>query len=84
MIETTFIPELSVIASQASYIILVKEEKMTHKILLSVREGFRDFNLSSQEKEFINKYRGKIILLKNKKEIKKFLEALEKDHKYYI
>lgn len=83
IIETTFIEELSIIANQATLIVLVKDVEATKKILLSIKECFNLYQLSSQEKEFIHKYRGKIVLLKNKKEIKKFLIALEKDEKYW-
>ena len=83
IIETNFIEDLPVIANQATLIVLVKEIESTRKILLSVRDGFLLYQLSQDEKEFINKYRGKVVLLKNKSEIKKFLTALEKDEKYW-
>ena len=83
IVETSFIDELPVIANQATIIVLVKEVNAKKKILLSIKEGFYLYQLSSEEKKFVNKYRGKVIILKNKKEIKKFLVALENDEKYW-
>ena len=83
IIETTFIQDLPVIANQATIIVLVKEKTPMSGILLCLREGLPLLSLSSEEKEFVNKYRGKVVILKNKMEINKFLIALEKDQKYW-
>ena len=82
IIETSFINNLSILANQATIIFLIKESE-TKGLLKSIREATLLNELSKEEKDFIKKYRSKIILLKNKKEINKCIEALDKDENYW-
>lgn len=82
IIETPLINNLPIIASQANYIILIKEEK-NKRFLRSLKEGMEFNKLSKEEKDLLKKYPSKIIILKNKKEIEKCLEAMKKDEKYW-
>ena len=82
LIETSKIENLSIIATQATKIIIIKEDNRK-SLLKSLREATLINRLSNEEKEFIRKYRNKIILLKNKEEVKKCIEALDNDDSYW-
>ena len=82
IIETDFLPHLPILTKQATTIIYIKKyQKM--KLRNIHKEKSTTYELEDKEKEFIEKYKNKIILLKNKKEIKKCLEAIKKDNKYW-